>query len=569
MARRMAPRISVTYAVVGLAWIGVSSVVVWAHRAHGPEAAEIIKGAAFVVVTAGLIYGLVRRGERDLAESNRQIGDLHHLLRSIIDGSEDAIAAWDCASRFTALNPRFQALCERLLGRRPDIGMRLDALVGHRADLHRQLRRRWDRALAGERFTEILRIDGDGRPSWYETSYGTLRGGDGAIVGAFHIIRDTTDRRRTEQELQEREQRLQAIIDNLADYVVIVGPELTARYYSAGITRVTGLAVDEGLNRPPGSFIHPDDVAAVAAAITACLAGGQGVRDLEYRRLHADGSWRHHLLNGGRLVQGGEAVFLGVVQDIDARREAEARLVHSAKLATVGEFAAGLAHELAHPVAVIRLAAESALELSRETGPNDPFLHEQIELVDDQARRMASLIEHIRAFSRKCDAPDRPFSPQAVIGEVDRMIRKQLEIDGIALTTDICDVVHLVTGSPLRLEEVVLNLISNARAAIRARRQALGPDYRGEIALACRCGADGVEISVGDNGSGIAESDTGKIFEPFFTTREVGEGLGLGLAISQTIVKSLGGRITFTSRPGATVFRVALPTIPRVERAGE
>ncbi len=569
MGRRLAPRISVIYAAVGLAWIGGSSLIVWAHSAAGPEAAEVAKGAAFVVVTAGLIYGLVRRGERDLAESNRRIGDLYTLLLSILDASEDSIAAWDCRGRYTMVSPRFQVLCGQLFGRRPEVGMTLHDVVGHLPDQEREFGRCWDRALAGEGFTEIQRVDVGGTAGWYETSYGCLRGGDGGIIGAFHAIRDTTERRRAECALREREQRLHAIIDSLADYVVIVGDDLAGRYYSAGFSRVTGLPVAEVLHQPIGTVVHPDDVPALRAAITASLATGRPVRDLEYRRRHADGSWRHHLLNGGRLVQGGETVFLAVVQNVDARKATEARLVHSAKLATVGEFAAGLAHELAHPVAVIRLAAESAMEHSQQAGAPDRFLHEQIELVDDQARRMASLIEHIRAFSRKTDAPDTAFSPQAVIREVDRMIRKQLDIDGIALHTEICDVVQEITGTPLRLEEVVLNLISNARAAIRARRLAEGPDIPGEITLGCQCGGDWVQISVGDNGTGIAADDAARIFEPFFTTREVGEGLGLGLAISQTIVKSLGGRLGFTSRPGATVFRVELPATRSPEPAGE
>lgn len=567
MFARMAARISLIYVLFGLAWISGSTLIVWADTRTGPVAAEVIKGIGFVLITSVLIYWLVRRGERQLEGRNRQIGDLHTLLQSILDGSADMIGAWDRQGRYTALNPRLQSGCERLFGVTPQLGTTLDDLVGHIPDRHQEFRRCWDRTLAGDSFVEMQSVDLNGETFWYETSYGCLRGADRAIVGGLHVIRDTTARRRVEHALQERERRLQAIVDNLADYVVIIDPDLTCQYRSAGFTRVTGCTAQDGLGEPMDAYIHPDDVATVRRRVSGCLATGQRIRDLEYRRRHVDGRWHHHILSGGRLEQGGTYVFLAVVQNVDERKQAEARLAHSAKLATVGEFAAGLAHELAHPVAVIRLAAESALDHVTDGDDLDPFLCEQIELVDDQVKRMASMIEHIRAFSRKSDLPETTFSAQSVVQAVDRMVRKQLEIDGITLNTAVCSTDRPIIGNPLRLEEVVLNLISNARAAIRARRLAEPSLHQGEIELSCHCGDEVVEVRVGDNGIGIAPADSNRVFESFFTTKEVGEGLGLGLAISLTIVKSFGGQLTFTSRPGDTRFVVSLPIVGALNRS--
>ena len=561
MTGTMAARTSLVYAVVGLAWIFGSTLIVWTGDQAGPVAEEVIKGVAFVLVTATLIYGLTRQGERALEDRNRQIGDLHNLLQSLLDGSEDMIGAWDCGRRYTALNPRFQSGCHHLFGVRPELGMTLDGLVGHLPDTLREFRQCWDRTLAGETFVEMQRVDVNGATFWYETNYGCLRAADRTIIGGFHIIRDTTARRRAEHALEERERQLRAIVDNLADYVVIIGGDLTCQYYSAGFARITGCAPSDTLFQTMDTFIHPDDVTRVQSRIAACLATGQGIHDLEYRRLHADDRWHHHILNGGRIEQGGEHVFLAVVHNADERKRTEARLAHSAKLATVGEFAAGLAHELAHPVAVIRLAAEAALDHSLESDTRDPFLQQLNDLMDDQAKRMASMIEHIRTFSRNSDLPDTLFSPQSVVRSVDRMIHRQLEIDGITLTTVTCSVEQTIRGNPLRLEEVLLNLISNARAAIRSRRLTAPLPYQGDISLSCRCHDDSVEILVTDNGIGIAPVDSGKIFEPFFTTKEVGDGLGLGLAISLTIVKSLGGQLTFTSTPGQTIFVITLPVV--------
>lgn len=562
MTTRMAPRVSLIYALIGLAWIGGSTLLVWVNT---PEEfalvkfLELIKGMAFVVVTAGVIYWLVSHGERQLEEKSARKADLHRHLRNLLDGSKDLIAAWNCQRQYTTMNLNFQDMCQKFFGIRPEVGTSLVGMVGHIPDKLAEFDRCWDRTLAGESFVEIQCVDLKGERLWYETSYGCLRNELGTVVGGFHIIRDTTDRRRAEYALQQREQRLQSIVDNLADYVVVIDRDLNCRYCSAGITRVTGFSVAEALDQSLASIIHPDDIATIRSLVADDIGSGERVRDLQYRRLHVDGRWHYHSMNGGWVEQDGEIQFLAVIQDIEERKRAESRLAHSAKLSTMGEFAAGLIHELAHPVAVIRLAAESALDHSLESKSRDSFLHEQIELVDDQAKRMASMIEHIRAFSRSGNGSDILFSPQMVLRSVERMISRQLDMDGIALKVDICDTDLMISGSPLRLEEVLLNLISNARAAIGTRRLADGVGYRGEIVLTCHCGDDEALITVRDNGCGMPPVELSRIFEPFFTTKDIGEGLGLGLSISLTIVKSLGGQISVTAEPGVTAFQLTLP----------
>jgi len=558
MARSMAPRISLIYALVGLAWIGGSSLIVWADSPAGPALAEIAKGAAFVVVTAGLIHALVRRGERELSLRNRRISDLHALLGGILDESHDLVAAWGRDKRLTVLNPRCRQEILALFGTCPDIGATLADVCGNAFDRCQGLDAALDRMLSGGRFTRIHCIEGLCGTRWYEISFSPLMR-DGEIAGGFFIARDTTDRIVAENQLIDRKKRLQAIIDNLADYVVIIGGDLSNRSYSAGITRVTGFSEEEALGQDLASYVHPDDVEPVRSAILGSIADGRPVRDLQYRRRHADGVWHFHVLNGGRLEQGGETVFLAVVQNIDDRKLAEDKLAHSAKLATAGEFAAGLAHELAHPVAVIRLAAEGALEQCRGDPRLSPALLEQLELVDDQAQRMASLIEHVRSFSRTGSTAAVAFSPQQTLRSVERMVRKQMEIDAIVLQTDLCPAGVQVSGNPVRLEEALLNLVSNARAAIEARKKTAPEGYQGRIRLICRCDDGMVVLSVQDNGRGIDPAVSTRIFEPFFTDR--GGGLGLGLSISTSIVKSFGGAIGFHSVPGETEFQLQIPVI--------
>lgn len=558
---KMAARVSILYFLAGTVWKIGFTAILWRDSTRTTMIIDVGKGIGFLVITACLLYFLIGQARRDLGRKNQAILELHNLLRGILDGSQDLFAAWDRNRRFTALNPRFQDVCEQLFGCRPHIGSPMAEVFGRIPRVLVDFEQCWDRASAGEHFVELQEIASGGASQWYEISCGPLIGRGGIVEGGFHIIRDTTARRRSEEALLDREQRLNLIIDNLADYVAIVDSGMRFRYLSAGAQRAIGAPPESVVGRSLSELVHPDDWPSVRAAVEASIGGGRQVRGLEFRCRQAAGQWRWHFLNGNTLRQHGEPVFLGVVQDIEERKRTENRLMHATKLSTVGELTAGLAHELAHPVAVIRLAAESALATPMRRAEERRQLREQLELIEDQAVRMASLIEHIRTFSHRRDGAEAVFDVLPALSSASRLIGSQLGLDGISLAVDFPEEPQLVTGSPVRLEQVVLNLVSNARAAVLARKRAEDGAYQPRISLACRCAPGWLRIEVGDNGPGVAPADRERLFEPFFTTKGVGGGLGLGLSISLTIARSMGGTLDFTSEPGQTLFALALPVV--------
>ena len=227
MAIRGAFRISGIYAAVGLTWIFASSLAVWFSMPEQPGMAsflEMSKGAAFVLVTALMLLVLLHRWERELdrrgaalSQSNRELGEVNARLTGIMRGSQDLIAAWDRDKRLTAFNPRYQAVCWDFFERNVAVGMSLEEMCGHVADRFQMFSDSWDRTLAGESFVQLQRLDRDGDTCWFETAYGSIPGPGGVPAGGFHIVRDVTDRVRSEDERKSHADKLSKAVETLTE----------------------------------------------------------------------------------------------------------------------------------------------------------------------------------------------------------------------------------------------------------------------------------------------------------------------------------------------------------------
>ncbi|MBI3445544.1 MAG: PAS domain-containing protein [Magnetospirillum sp.] len=227
MALRVAWRISGIYAAVGLTWILLSSIAVWVGLSEPPGMAallEMSKGAAFILVTAAMLFALLQRWERELErrdvalrQSNQELSDLNVRLTGLLRASQDLIAAWDKDKRLTAFNPRYQAVCWNFFNRDIKLGMPIDEIFEHVPDRLRLFSECWDRTLAGESFVQLQSLTQDGSTSWFETSYASLPGPDGQPVGGFHIVRDVTDRVRADDERRNHAEKLSKAVETLTE----------------------------------------------------------------------------------------------------------------------------------------------------------------------------------------------------------------------------------------------------------------------------------------------------------------------------------------------------------------
>lgn len=249
-------------------------------------------------------------------------------------------------------------------------------------------------------------------------------------------------------------------------------------------------------------------------------------------------------------------------------KSTNAQLTQSAKLAAVGELAAGVAHELNQPLMVIRGYSQELLE-----GDAIPdWVKKDIKLIENQTTRMMRIIDHLRTFARQSTGVFEQVDINAVVLDSFTLVTQQLKTHNIEILSQLDETLPKIWGDHNRLEQVFLNLITNARDAMEekgggsltATTEALFDKEHNKVPNKIETGEkehpEIIRISFSDTGAGIPDEVMDKIFDPFFTTKEVGKGTGLGLSISYSIVKEHGGTISVESKTGiGTKFIIDLP----------
>lgn len=235
-------------------------------------------------------------------------------------------------------------------------------------------------------------------------------------------------------------------------------------------------------------------------------------------------------------------------------REKQAQLVQAGKLATLGELTTGVAHELNNPLNNIGLFVGNAIERLSRGEDGEQTIGDLREAVE-QLRRATEIISHLRTFGRAAPVQLERVDVREVVTRALSFVQEQLRLRDIALDVDLEEEEETqVDGNPIQLEQVVINLLTNARDALEEREQ----DRR--IRVVARRAEETVTITVADNGPGIPAGLEERIFDPFFTTKDVGSGTGLGLSISYGIVADHRGSIAVGAAPGGGAeFAVELP----------
>lgn len=236
-------------------------------------------------------------------------------------------------------------------------------------------------------------------------------------------------------------------------------------------------------------------------------------------------------------------------------REKQEQLVQAGKLATLGELTTGIAHELNNPLNNIGLFIGNAIDLielgSADTNP-DLLLHE-LSGAMQQVRKATEIITHLRTFGRAAPVSYEPVVISQVIASSISLIQEQLRLRQIEVQTHMPDEEIVLIGNAIQLEQVFLNLLTNARDALAEM-----PEKR--ITITCAVKKDLVEIRVRDTGPGIPPEIEQRIFDPFFTTKEVGAGTGLGLSITYSIIQEHQGTVAVENHAGrGALFLIQLP----------
>ncbi|NKE45800.1 hypothetical protein HB662_13495 [Roseomonas frigidaquae] len=330
--------------------------------------------------------------------------------------------------------------------------------------------------------------------------------------------------------------------------IIEAGGTLRLTEIGPAIERLTGWTAEAALR--PGWRVRSMDAASLplGADIEDRLRREPSAT-AEFRFRRADGAWmwlRETLRATARTTAGIEVA--GALEDISAERELALQAATAAKFATLGEMAAGLAHELNQPIAIMSLAAENAAEALEdgEHGVEEALV--RLRRIMAQADRAKAIVTQLRAFSRVDVSALEPVDLGAAVQGMMVLAGQALRDAGIQVQLRLPDVLPPVVGQIILVEQVLLNLVLNARDALQER-----PPERRRLRIEAEAGPRGdaevVTLRVVDTGPGLSAEVLEKLFEPFYTTKPPGLGTGLGLSISRTIMRGLGGRIVAANAP--------------------
>ena len=447
---------------------------------------------------------------------------------------------------------------------------KIEALTGYSKELFNSRQLRWndivveeDRPMVRETFIQALRSNRqyfreyrirkkNGDIVWLQASSQIECDENGRIEFISGAFLNITVRKKAEAALHESEEKYRSLFDSGPNPIFVLDPHsLIIRDVNPAAIDLYGYSKEELLGRyfsELGEFEMSPQV--MAAEIDENWADSCFINQ-KARHLKKGGTPFFIRVKACPIRYQERMALIVAATDITEAIEKDAQLFQSSKMQTLGEMSAGIAHELTQPLNAIKIGNDY---LRRKSGQGTAVTHEDLErvtlAVTSQVQRASDIINRLREFGRKPDFKKETVDLNRVVTQVMQIISQQLVLRNIQVDYDLDPALPGIMANQNRLEQVVFNLIANARDAIE---QLPGDDTDArhrKIMLKTYATDTHTVLAVADTGTGIPEDKVDKIFEPFFTTKEVGKGMGLGLAISYGIVRDYNGTIAVSGNDG-------------------
>jgi two-component system cell cycle sensor histidine kinase/response regulator CckA len=504
----------------------------------------------------------------ELARANETLLDQTRFLNQVIDTNPQLVFVKDWSGRFTLANKAVADLygttVAHLIGR-------TDADFNSNAGEVRAFVEA-DREVMSKRRVKVIPEEpvtsDQGRTvRWFHTIKTPLVGRDGSCTGVLGLSTDVTARHHAERELRRASDELRTLFDASPLAICSLTSDGYVRSWNPAAERLFGWTAGDVIGRPLP--IVPPELTEEYREFRERVLAGKPATNVETCRRRKDGALIDVSISTAALhdatgkVDGVAAIFV----DIRDRKVLEAQLRQAQKMEAVGQLAGGIAHDFNNLLTIIRTASELLLT---DIGPDDAR-RDDIEEIEEAAQRAASLTRQLLAFSRQQVLEPQVVNLNRVVAELEPMARRLVE-ENIRVMTCLADDLHPVVADRNQLDQVILNLVVNARDAmpdggtlrIETSNVVLDDGFS-QTHPTARSGPH-VLLSVTDTGCGMDTATQARIFDPFFTTKPVGLGTGLGLATVYGIVKQSGGHIYVSSEVGrGACFMIYLPRGTGVE----
>jgi len=506
---------------------------------------------------------MVEARTQELKESREKYRDLSRFLNSILDSAtEYAIIALDFYGHIMEFNKG----AEKLFGwkkeeviNKENISLTIipeDTKSGVQEWMSKRTR------TEGVCELEMTRLRKNGQRFPALTTVTAMMDPSGKTSGFVEIIRDITVRKTLERQLRETKEFLERIMESSVDGILTTDLKGRLTYVNRAMEDMLGYSRSEIL----GSHISSFYVRGIALAreIMSILKASERAENFEMEVKRKSGEALTILTSLFLLRNEDEAIIgtAGIFKDITKQKaleaklkEAQAYVVEASKMRALGELVAGVAHELNNPLMASQTILHVILKNLRSNFPE----RERLELIRKCNDRIEKIVDHLREFSRQTKPEFQEIDINQPVENALMITGQQLLNHGISVVSHLSKGLPKVKADANQLEQVFLNLISNARDAIE-ENQGLKKELTIRSSFSEDGGTPTVVVSVKDSGVGIAPENLTKIFEPFFSTKPVGKGTGLGLSLCFGIVEAHGGRIDIKSKVGeGTEVFVILP----------
>jgi PAS domain S-box-containing protein len=388
------------------------------------------------------------------------------------------------------------------------------------------------------------------------------------------LAMDVTARTQAEAALSESIGILRAVVDDSPLAIIIYSPDLVISRWNKAAAAQFGSSAEQAIGQSVLAII-PDDELEESARVRGRLAAGEVITNFETKRKRSDGSIRDVHVSECALhdANGDLTGFVAIVSDETERKSLEAQYRQAQKMEAVGQLAGGVAHDFNNLLTVIISYSQMLLGEMDE----DSTSHADVREIKRAAERAALLTKQLLAFSRQQVLRPQVLDLNLVIGDLEQMLRRLLRED-ISIVFTLDATLGSVAADPGQVEQIVMNLVVNARDAMAAggRLAIETANVVFESPYQLRANEPPLEagayvmLAVSDDGAGMTEDVQARVFEPFFTTKSPHEGTGLGLSTVYGIVKQSGGHLAMYSEPGhGTIFKIYFPRIDIPAQAQE